>query len=172
VLVDKQTACGPNETGFYVLKAGRFNGKPVNAGDVIWTPADAACRFDRAEVLRVRWLGTPIAGETTILTPPAPYNIKGGNVRIFLDGKSLAIDLLTIDAGVTVPPHKHDGSDEVIYMISGKCDATYGGNQRKLTAGDTLHMLAGTEHTVTVGEKLIAVQVYAPAGPEQRFKSK
>jgi quercetin dioxygenase-like cupin family protein len=168
--IDKVAACGDEEQAFYVLKAGRFNKKPVHAGDVVWAPAHAACRFDKAEVLRVRWLGPPAAGDAAVIAPPKPYVIKGGSVRIYLEGKSFALDVLSLDAGAAVPPHQHEGSDELIYVLSGKSTATLGGEKQYTKAGEELRMPAGVEHSVTVDDKLTAVQVYAPAGPEQRFK--
>jgi quercetin dioxygenase-like cupin family protein len=168
VTIDKVAACD-GSSAFYVLKAGKFNGKPVQAGDVIYAPIKT-CKLEKAEVLRVRVPGT-LSGEPAVITPPAPYNIKGGTVRLFLDGKApFALDLMTIDAGVTVPPHKHDNSEELIYVLSGRSSATVGGKEQKAGPGDQVRMPPGVEHTVTIDEKLTAVQVYAPAGPEQRFK--
>lgn len=169
-LLDKVAACTSEEQAFYVLRAGSFNGRPVREGNVVWAPAGASCHWEKAQVLRVRWQGAPLPGEIAMISPPAALPIKGGNVRLFLDGKSFALDLLTLDAGAAVPPHKHEGSDELIYVISGRSSATIDGRMQKSGPGDQLRMPAGVEHSVTVDEKLIAVQVYAPGGPEQRFK--
>jgi quercetin dioxygenase-like cupin family protein len=169
-IVDKVAACTSEEQAFYLLKSGSFNGRPVKEGDVIWAPAGANCRFEKVQVIRVRWQGAPVAGEPAVIAPPVALPIKGGNVRLFLDGKSFALDLLTIDAGASVPPHRHPGSDELIYVLSGKSTATIDGKVQKVGTGDSLRMPANVEHSVTVEEKLVAVQVYAPGGPEQRFK--
>jgi quercetin dioxygenase-like cupin family protein len=175
--IDKIAACVPGEEqAFYVLKAGTFNGKPVREGDVAWAPAGAACRFDKAEVLRFRRQGPAAGGAPAVISAPAALPIAGGKgaVRLFLDGKGagFAFDILTLDAGAAVPPHKHEGSEEVIYMLSGRTTATVGGSVRKVGPGEILRMRPGEEHAVTVDEKLVAVQIYVPGGPEQRFKGK
>jgi mannose-6-phosphate isomerase-like protein (cupin superfamily) len=45
------------------------------------------------------------------------------------------------------------------------------GQQFPIGAGDAFRIPAGAEHSFTVEDKLTAVQIYAPGGPEQRFKS-
>ena len=39
-----------------------------------------------------------------------------------------------------------------------------------MKSGDFVTIPRGTPHSLTVSAELCAVQVYAPAGPEQRFK--
>jgi quercetin dioxygenase-like cupin family protein len=73
--------------------------------------------------------------------------------------------------GAQIPPHKHDGSDELLYIVSGRCTTTIGGRKVPASAGAIVQIPAGVEHSVVVDEALAAVQVYAPGGPEQRFKN-
>jgi quercetin dioxygenase-like cupin family protein len=47
---------------------------------------------------------------------------------------------------------------------------TVSGRKHTVGAGDAIHIPMATEHALTVTENLVAVQCYAPAGPEQRFK--
>jgi quercetin dioxygenase-like cupin family protein len=95
-----------------------------------------------------------------------------GEVRLLLDGSDapLALDALSAEAGARVPPHKHDASDEILYITGGRGTTTVGGQAVAVQAGDSLRIPAGVEHSLDVDEKLTAVQVYAPGGPEQRFK--
>ncbi len=95
-----------------------------------------------------------------------------GSIKLFLDGSGapIALDELTAEAGAEVPKHKHDGSDELLYILDGKCTTTVGGKSFAVVAGDGVRIPAGVEHSLIVQDKLTAVQVYAPAGPEQRFK--
>ena len=62
------------------------------------------------------------------------------------------------------------GSDEVIYLLSGKSRTTVSGQTTAMATGDVLTIPRGTPHALEVEADLCAVQVYAPAGPEQRFK--
>jgi quercetin dioxygenase-like cupin family protein len=98
--------------------------------------------------------------------------IKNASIKLFLDGSGapIALDELTADKGAQIPPHKHDGSDELLYVLEGKTTTTVGGKSFPVVGGDALRIPANTEHSVTVDEKLVAVQIYAPGGPEQRFK--
>jgi quercetin dioxygenase-like cupin family protein len=97
--------------------------------------------------------------------------IPTGAIRLLLDGSGapFALDELSANPGA-VPPHKHEGSDELLYILDGKGTTTISGKSFAMSAGDSLRIPAGLEHSLTVDEKLTAVQVYAPAGPEQRFK--
>lgn len=104
----------------------------------------------------------------------APYPIGGGQamVRLLLDGSGaqVAVDELTIQAGVTVPMHKHDTADEILYILEGSATTTVGGKPLKVGPGDILLIPKGVLHQVVVDAPIKAVQVYSPGGPEQRFK--
>jgi quercetin dioxygenase-like cupin family protein len=106
----------------------------------------------------------------------APLSILGGKgaVRLLLDGSGapLALDELAADAGAAVPRHKHDGAHELLYIVAGHGTTTVGAQSILVGPGDALVIPPGVEHALTVDDKLTAVQVYAPAGPEQRFKTK
>jgi quercetin dioxygenase-like cupin family protein len=106
----------------------------------------------------------------------APLSILGGKgaVRLLLDGSGapVALDELAADAGAAVPRHKHDGSHELLYIVAGHGTTTVGAQSILVGPGDALAIPPGVEHALTVDDKLTAVQVYAPKGPEQRFKTK
>lgn len=95
-----------------------------------------------------------------------------GSARILLDGvyKEASIQELEAEAGAVVPVHQHAGADELIYLVSGRVEMTVAGRPYPAGAGDAVHIPADTPHGLKVVEKLVAVQCYAPAGPEQRFK--
>jgi len=96
-----------------------------------------------------------------------------GAARLYLPSEChLAVDVLEAQAGVTIPPHRHDGSDEILYIMNGRGTTTVAAAPRPTRAGDLLHIPAGVEHALTVDEPIAAVQVYAPGGPEQRFTHK
>ena len=40
----------------------------------------------------------------------------------------------------------------------------------RTSPSDAIHLPMGTPHTLKVQERLVALQCYAPGGPEQRFK--
>jgi quercetin dioxygenase-like cupin family protein len=102
-----------------------------------------------------------------------PLPGHGGTAKLLLDGTPahLAVDLLEADADAKIPAHKHANSDEELYFIGGQSTATIVKEVSATAPGDALRIPSGLTHSIAVGaDKLTALQVYAPAGPEQRFK--
>ena len=103
------------------------------------------------------------------------YPLPGGKgtVDLFLDGVAVKVALEKIDArpGAEIPIHTHDGSDELLYILQGRGEMTVGEKTLVVSAGDAIHIPQYTPHGLKVSEHVIAVQVYAPRGPEQRFKT-
>jgi quercetin dioxygenase-like cupin family protein len=165
----------PMEQALVGLGRATVNGEKLGEGDVVWLPARATCRVD-GRVLRVR--ARPTATATATATARAaevkPLSIAGGkgSVKLMLDGKgaSFAVDLMSVEAGAKVPPHVHDGSDEIIFVLQGRGTTTVGGAPLESRAGELLRIPAGVQHSLVVSEKMSVVQIYAPGGPEQRFK--
>jgi quercetin dioxygenase-like cupin family protein len=105
-----------------------------------------------------------------------PLAILGGkgSVLLFLDdGRTFpaALERFEAEAGAQVPAHKHDTSDEILFILAGKGTMVVGGNKLVVQAGDAVHLPTAMQHSLTVTEKMTAVQLYAPGGPEQRFKT-
>jgi quercetin dioxygenase-like cupin family protein len=151
----------------------------LDADDLAWVRGPAT--LERVEktvpvVLRIVLAGGP-GGHPLIVRKTAAhsYPIAGGkgSVTLFLDGSGepIAVDLLTAAGGVKIPPHVHAGSEELIYVVAGKGMTTIDGKPVFSGSGSLLRIPAGVEHSLAVDEPLTAVQVYSPAGPEQRFKS-
>ncbi len=170
------------EQAFYVLDGPvNINDTLLFSGDAIWLPPSTACTLRPGEravfrVLRVRSqmaAGTsePRQAFTVRNSQPKSLPILGGkaNIKLYLDGRGtgLALDIMVSEAGTKVPPHVHDKSDELIHIVAGKAVTVVGG---KPVASETFRIPAGVEHSLSVDQKLTAVQVYAPGGPEQRFK--
>ncbi len=82
-----------------------------------------------------------------------------------------SLTLLEASPGMVVPPHVHEGASEYLYLLSGEGAMTAGDQEFRVGARTAIQVPEGTEHGVEVvsDEPLRAVQIYAPAGPEQRF---
>lgn len=100
-----------------------------------------------------------------------------GTARIVLDesitgSNALAVDLVEFSPGAEIPRHDHPGSTEVLYVVSGGGKLTVGSEQHSFDGEHVLHIPPGQPHGAKIagGEKTIAIQFYAPAGPEQRFR--
>ena len=106
-----------------------------------------------------------------------PLTIAGGKakVRILLDKESTGeeaayLGVLEADAGAKVPEHKHDKSDEILFVVKGDAKTVIGGAATPGEDETAVHIPENTLHTATFAAPTRAIQIYAPAGPEQRFK--
>lgn len=122
--------------------------------------------------------------------PPAPIVRRGaalptypiakglGSATIFYDAASgspdAALTLLVLRPGAAVPAHVHADSVEMLYVLEGRAEMRVGAETIAIGPGDAARIPKGVEHEATVvGDvPLRAVQIYTPAGPEQRFVPK
>lgn len=106
------------------------------------------------------------------------YPIAGGKgtVTILFDA-ALAGDPtayaghLVAKPGMAAPLHTHDTSSEILFVTAGAGTMTIAGDTLPVEAGMAVYIPKATPHSFQAGAKgLAAIQFYAPAGPEQRFK--
>jgi quercetin dioxygenase-like cupin family protein len=126
-------------------------------------PAPAGAKFtvataDRADALSV------FAGKGKIrpLIDPA----KTGN-------RALYVGILEADPGAEVPRNSHPGSAEILYVMSGAGNVTVGSEKLAFGAEEALHIPDGQPHAAkfTGSDKTVMLQVFAPAGPEERYRA-
>lgn len=84
--------------------------------------------------------------------------------------KAFAAELLTLAKGVTVPEHVHANETELLYVLAGSGTMTVGGVSLAVTATSVIQVPPNTKHSFTASADVRALQLYTPAGPEQRFK--
>jgi quercetin dioxygenase-like cupin family protein len=127
-------------------------GRPVNAGIVgpMYLPASAAKPFN----LPNRGIATIFAEPTTI------------------KDKLLAATILEMPGSAKVPEHVHAGETELLYVLAGSGTLTVNGVELAVTPTSTIQIPPKTKHAFTASADFRAVQIYTPAGPEQRFKAK
>ncbi len=172
----------PEEMVLYVLDGGfKLGAETIKAGDALWlgahtdrpaiTPADKK----PLKLLEIRAHGEGTGQKVIHGADVKSYKISGGkaSARLLLDGTGakLAVDELEAEPGATIASHKHQTQDEELFFVSGRSTTTVGKQTFDTAAGDALRIPANQPHTMKVTETLKAIQVYAPAGPEQRFKS-
>ncbi|MCG8425521.1 MAG: cupin domain-containing protein [Proteobacteria bacterium] len=111
-----------------------------------------------------------------------PRAVAGGKltVRVLLDEENTgngaaALSLLTITGELDVPVHRHNRSAEVLYILGGRgrlysLDGVKRGTP--VGPGQAIYIPAGTAHGFVHegAEPCVLVQLYAPSGPEKRFK--
>lgn len=169
------------EMVLYVLQ-GAFKVGPntLGTGDLLWlgahtdrpgiTPEDKK----PLQLLEIRAHGQETGQKVIRGADAKSYTIAGkkATARLLLDGTGakLAVDEIDADAGATIASHKHLSQDEELYFLAGRSTTTVGKQTFETAAGDALRIPANVPHAIKVTERLKAIQIYAPGGPEQRFK--
>lgn len=96
------------------------------------------------------------------------------HARIAFDEGRASLQILLGSASVGVPPHVHDGSWELLGLLEGAGEFTVATTSTTEGGGSVLAIPAGAEHAWQPSgqSRLVAVQLYVPPGPEQRFKTR
>jgi quercetin dioxygenase-like cupin family protein len=134
-----------------------------------------AARAGTIPAVRQRSAATPEMTPRIIKAESLPsYAILDGkgSATLYLHKSGLgqaAVQRLEAGPGARIPEHQHDASDEIVYVMSGRGTMTVAGQSLPVVAGDAVHLPARVPHAIEVTERLVAIQCYAPAGPEQRF---
>jgi quercetin dioxygenase-like cupin family protein len=164
----------------------------LRMGSAVWIPADAKVVI--AGTMRLVQVFVPggleqeyAAGREPILGARAavcalvkqgearPVAQAGGKIKVtpLLHRKRMVhgrfyLGLIEARAGAQLPSHDHPKEAELLYVISGAASATVGGLTEEVAAGAALHSAAGG-HLIRAIKDLRALQIFAPAGPEQRL---
>jgi quercetin dioxygenase-like cupin family protein len=167
-------------TSLFILGAAKGAAAKAKAGDVVMVEPQPTFTYAGSAVLRidatsdsVRPEGVPQVELVELgKLPTLPLPGGQGTVQLYLDGKPapFAVDRLCAPKGAAIPRHQHDSSDEVVYILSGHVRTMIGDHETVSGPHDIVTIPRGTPHAMNVTEDLCAVQIYAPAGPEQRFK--
>jgi quercetin dioxygenase-like cupin family protein len=81
------------------------------------------------------------------------------------------LGILEADPGCEIPRHLHPLSAEIMYVVSGGGVLTVGLEALPFGPDTAIHVPENAPHmaSFTGPDKTIMIQLYAPAGPEQRF---
>jgi quercetin dioxygenase-like cupin family protein len=108
------------------------------------------------------------------------YPQAGGKIKVHMlfepantDSEAVSLSVVEFEPGAEIPRHSHDGSAEILYMLSGSGSLTIGSEKLPFGAEQAIHLPEGQPHAAKFAgsDKTVALQFYAPAGPEQRFKT-
>ncbi len=118
------------------------------------------------------------AEKTNVSSPPLAARVHNvdqvpeekapwGSLRWLTSGKmdpgsGVTMGVVVLNVGQSNPLHVHTNSDEVVYVISGKCEQRMGDETVILKPGDTLRIPVGVPHQAKVlgDEPLKAIIVY------------
>jgi len=112
--------------------------------------------------------------------PSAAIPVFGGKAKVtpLLDvaatgNKAIYLGKLEAEPGVEVPRNTHPGSDEILFLSAGAGELTVGSEKFPVEAPEALYIPAGQPHAAkfTGTDKAEMVQIFAPAGPEDRYKA-
>lgn len=108
-----------------------------------------------------------------IVATPFTAERRGvGKVRIVVEQPELSVTILETVADAAIPEHVHDGSTELLYVLDGGGTMVVDGVTLPITATSVVQVPPGVPHAFTASAPTKAIQIYTPAGPEQRFKQK
>lgn len=104
------------------------------------------------------------------------YPRPGGEVSLLLDPATtkqpaLSAAILSFAAGTAVPLHQHAAETELLYILEGAGTLTIGEASLPVEPSSVLQLPRGVPHAFVASAPLRALQLYTPAGPEQRFKA-
>ena len=109
----------------------------------------------------------PLAARVHSLDQVAEDKSPWGSLRWLMNaklepGSGLTLGVVDLNVGQSNPLHVHSNSDEVIYVLSGRCEQRVGKETVILKAGDALRVPAGVPHQAKVlgNEPLRSVVVY------------
>jgi quercetin dioxygenase-like cupin family protein len=102
------------------------------------------------------------------------YDEQGFRYRIHLSGQDTSGSFALIEqagrGGAGSPLHRHTREAETFFVLNGDLDAWSDGAHMIVSAGDTLHLPAGSEHAFRVRSDTIRfLLLITPAGLEQFF---
>ena len=112
--------------------------------------------------------------------PAAAVPVFGGKAKVtpLLDvantgQKAIYLGKLEAEPGAEVPGNTHPGSDEILFLAAGAGELTVGSEKFQIEAPEALYIPAGQPHAAkfTGTDKAELVQIFAPAGPEDRYKT-
>ncbi|CAN5202264.1 hypothetical protein BH11MYX1_BH11MYX1_46160 [soil metagenome] len=117
------------------------------------------------------WRSAP--AKPVIITPAQAIHAKGHEIFVdptTISGVPFSASIATIAAGATVPEHVHAKETELLYCTSGEGALTVNGVTLVTNASSVVQIPPNTKHSAIGKVTMRALQIYAPAGPEQRFK--
>jgi quercetin dioxygenase-like cupin family protein len=187
-----------SSTAVVVVTKGRakaLGGEAVTVGDAVVYPAESRSPELMASMrTELLVLLTPPGEEQAYRTgkyvtaigagkptPARVYNAQHLEKRPILDGKGDVVMIVDdekaaytgrihLDPGATVPEHAHADEAEIIYVLEGGGDMTIDGEKYPVTPFTAVYVPPGAKHSFTATRQTVAVQFYAPSGPEKRFK--
>lgn len=76
--------------------------------------------------------------------------------------------MAVIQPGQQNPPHYHPNCEEILYVVSGTCEHTYGDDSYQLKPGDSIRVPAGViHHAINNGDEPLRAIISFSSGDRQ-----
>ncbi|HEU4732141.1 MAG TPA: cupin domain-containing protein [Kofleriaceae bacterium] len=122
------------------------------------------------------------AGQAGQAGPGAPIFLPASAARTYgpatlfadagtIHATTLAASVLTLPAGGKVAEHAHADESELLYVLAGGGTMTVAGVELPVLPTSVVQIPRNTRHAFVATSEVRALQIYTPAGPEQRFKA-
>lgn len=86
--------------------------------------------------------------------------------------EAFSTGVVVLEPGKGHERHTHPDSEEILYVLSGEGTQTVADEERQVSAGDTIYIPAGVEHSTinSSWEPLRFLAMYGPPGPEAEIR--
>ena len=91
-----------------------------------------------------------------------PYEFKPGVRLRAVGGEQVLLCKVTYEPGKQVPRHRHEHTEQVMYILDGAVTMTIEDETRTLTAGDTVVVNRGLEHELHSERGVTFMEALAP----------
>jgi len=162
------------------------NGEPFEvkgAGTVVWAeddlsdcvalshPATVKTVIRGTTAPELKWAGGTMSAHLDVASSPPSTNAPGAPAPRPAVNASPELYLGRLEGTGSVPEHVHSGSWEILAAVEANGTFVLDGTEGRLAARQIVIIPPGAKHAwkPEPGSKLIAIQMYAPPGPEQRF---
>jgi quercetin dioxygenase-like cupin family protein len=143
-------------------------------------PRNKAARVDFEVIRNPRGLKAPPGPKPVLVTVDraSPIKLLGGKAqaKILLEEKNtgspaLAVAILEFDGGVELPRHAHTSASELLFVLQGGGKVTVGNESHNFGPNAAIYVPGDQPHGAKMGGgPTQMVQIFAPAGPEQRLR--
>ena len=155
---------------------------PLGPERVYRDPSDAQGRAAFEVIRDARKAKVPAGARFAVETfdKATVYPQPGRKTKIHLlfdpassDSEAMSLSVGEFEPGAEFPRHTHAESAEILYILAGAGEVQIGSEKLAFGADQAIHLPENQPHALKFKgpDKTVALQIFAPAGPEQRFKS-